>query len=173
MKSVMQWLLLLFRKYRKISVVYRYIVSVAIILIMSAAFVSNPQYWIVVGHFQWFFSGEVALDEPGWYDWRLLVLLEICSCAVLIRVFHRHAYAEALELISVWSFGWLVIPILISLWWLFSNIIYSFLNWECSLTFYVDYIASLLLVVAVSMLIFQVPFFIIALMMVIIEWRDM
>lgn len=167
-----QWLKLFCRKYRKSSLLYRYAVSSVIIVGMTAIFVNYPQYWIAAGHLQDVFSGSGAWNVPDGYNWRLLCLSELAVFCMLTPVFRHEKYTETKNIISIWTFGWFVIPVGMSLLWLIFSLIRAFLNREFPLSVRIDDISYLVSRMVIYMMYAQFAAVSIALCLAAYEWRN-
>lgn len=145
-----------YHKYERMGFLI-YIASVMVILMMAAAFVCNPQYWIEVLHYQPLFTGDNAwFSEPDWHAWRVFLLTELVSAFFVYGACRMTDCGRSV--LSKWCLGWLVIPLIIFLqrliWW----VITAFLDWQFQISLGVDDIASAFFYTTFLMMLSQFPF---------------
>jgi len=144
-----------YHKYEQLGFL-SYVTSVMVMLMMAAAFVYNPQYWIVVLHYQPLFAGQnVWLSEPDWHTWRVFFLTELVCAGFVYSYCRMEEYGRAVQ--SKWCLGWLAIPLVIFvlrlIWW----VIISFLDWRFQISLSVDDIASAFFYTTFLMMLSQLP----------------
>ncbi|MGR7527188.1 hypothetical protein ACU6ZM_23790 [Klebsiella aerogenes] len=116
--SIFGRLKLLCHQYYSVSVYWRYTGSVLVILIVMATFVGHQHYWNTI------FNGAHSITD--WHEWRIFTLVEIVLTIITLLCCLDE---ECREGASVWTFGWIAVPVVISVCWLLVNTVRSYLDW--------------------------------------------